>query len=332
MRLSSPFRSENLMPAGPRGAGAVASRNHVLGRSLHTPRTRAGRTPPGTALQRLSWRIYTSRPRCRSRIAIRGPVLQACAQSRCRHAQVSSSAAAGRVRFVSSGGAFEHHRRPCRCAARADLRMPGTVAAGGAILGLATGGPNCRRGTGENILRIGKIRIGSLGEWTPTAGSVISWHPTDAAVEKARQAPLNTVPVSYMQGQHLRNYHERTAAGLDFSRQIIATCEVPGRCDIPAMNHAVNAYLRRHDTFHSWFDHIGNGNFVRHTLSDPADIEFTPIDHGALTVEEIRAHVIGIPNPLEWACFTFGIIQNDGHFTFFAAMDHVHGDATLIGT
>ena len=39
-----------------------------------------------------------------------------------------------------------------------------------------------------------------------------------------------------------------------------------------------------------------------------------------------------IPSPLEWACFTFGIIQNENHFSFFAAMDHVHGDATLIGT
>jgi hypothetical protein len=135
-----------------------------------------------------------------------------------------------------------------------------------------------------------------------------------------------------MQGQHLRNYHERIAAGLDFSRQIIATCEVPGHCDISAMDQAVNAYLRRHDTFRSWFDHTGNAEFVRHTLSDPADIEFAPIDHGSMTVDEIHAHVVAIPNPLEWGCFTFGIIQSESYFTFFAAMDHVHGDATLIGT
>ncbi len=160
-------------------------------------------------------------------------------------------------------------------------------------------------------MRIGNITIGSLGDWTPTRGSVISWHPTTAAAEKVRQAPASSVPVSYMQGQHLRNYHERTAAGLDFSRQIIATCEVPGQCDISAMNHAVNAYLRRHDTFRSWFDHTGDGEFVRHTISDPADIEFTPIDHGKMTVDEVRAHVVAIPNPLEWGCFTFGIIQRE---------------------
>jgi hypothetical protein len=135
-----------------------------------------------------------------------------------------------------------------------------------------------------------------------------------------------------MQGQHLRNYSQRKAAGLNFSRQIIASCEVAGQCDISAMDHAVNTYLRRHDTFRSWFKEGDDGQFVRHAIENPDDIEFVPVDQGNLTVEEIHAHVVGIPNPLEWGCFTFGIIQNDGHFTFFAAMDHVHGDATLIGT
>lgn len=181
-------------------------------------------------------------------------------------------------------------------------------------------------------MRIGKITVGALDEWPLTPGSVISWHPTAAAAEKARAAPISSVPVSYMQTQHLRNYSERTAAGLNFSRQIIASCEVAGRCDISAMDRAVNAYLRRHDTFRSWFEQTGDGRFIRHTIEDPADIEFVPIDHGTMTVAEIHAHVVAIPNPLEWGCFTFGIIQSENHFTFFAAMDHVHGDATLIGT
>lgn len=181
-------------------------------------------------------------------------------------------------------------------------------------------------------MRIGKITIGALGDWTPTPGSVISWHPTAEAAEKVRQAPASSVPVSYMQGQHLRNYHERTSVGLDFSRQIIATCEVPGECDIAAMDQAVNAYLRRHDTFRSWFAHIGDGEFVRHTIGDPGVIEFTPVEHGQMTADQIRAHVVAVPNPLEWGCFTFGIVQGGNQFTFFAAIDHVHGDATLIGT
>ncbi|MCV7424658.1 acyltransferase [Mycobacterium yunnanensis] len=181
-------------------------------------------------------------------------------------------------------------------------------------------------------MRIGDITIGALHEWSLTDGTVTSWHPTPASRDKAREAPLSPVPVSYMQRQHLRNYCDRTDADLNFSRQIIASCEVAGRCDLAAMDHAVNAYLRRHDTFRSWFERTDAGDFVRHALEDPADIEFVPVDQGHLTADEIREHAVGIPSPLEWGCFTFGIVQHDEHFTFFAAMDHVHGDATLIGT
>src|ERR1700734_243593 len=178
----------------------------------------------------------------------------------------------------------------------------------------------------EDLLRIGKITVGSLNEWTLTPGTVTSWHPTAAAAERVRQAPVSSVPVSYMQGQHLRNYCQRTAEGLSFSRQIIGSCDVPGRCDISAMDQALNAYLRRHDTFRSWFEHTGDGEFVRHAISDPAGIEFAPINHGHMAVDQIRAHVVAIPNPLEWGCFTFGIIQTEHYFTLFAAMDHLHGD------
>lgn len=181
-------------------------------------------------------------------------------------------------------------------------------------------------------MRIGKITVGALDEWTVSPGSVVSWHPTAAAAEKARQAPISSVPVSYMQGQHLRNYHERTVAGQTFSRQIIASCEVPGRCDVDAMDSALNAYLRRHDTFRSRFERTDDGEFLRYAITDPADIEFAPTQHGEMTAEQIHAHAVAIPSPFEWGCFTFGIIQADDHFTFFAAMDHVHGDATLIGT
>jgi hypothetical protein len=184
----------------------------------------------------------------------------------------------------------------------------------------------------DQVVRIGKITVGALDEWSLQPGSVTSWHPTPASVDNARRAPLSPVPVSYMQGQHLRNYCRRSAAGLTFSRQIIASCDVAGQCDIAAMDHAVNAYLRRHDTFRSWFREAEDGEFLRHAIEDPADIEFVPIDHGHMTVEEIYAHVVDIPSPLEWGCFTFGVIQNDDHFSFFASMDHVHGDATLIGT
>lgn len=180
-------------------------------------------------------------------------------------------------------------------------------------------------------MRIGKITIGSLDEWTLSPGVVVSWHPAPEAEEKARQAPVSSVPVSYMQGQHLRGYYERISSGLDYSRLIIAACEIPGQCDIRVMTYSLNAYLRRHDTYRSWFEYTGTGDFVRHTISDPTDIEFTPTDHGKMTNEELHDHIVATPGPLEWGCFTFGVVQNEDHFTFYACIDHVHGDASLIG-
>ncbi|BBZ71021.1 condensation domain-containing protein [Mycobacterium paraseoulense] len=180
-------------------------------------------------------------------------------------------------------------------------------------------------------MRIGKITIGSIGEWTVSPGAVVSWHPTPAARQKARQAPVSPVPVSYMQGQHLRGYHRQTSSGLDYSRQIIATCEIPGQCDISAMNDALNAYLRRHDTYRSWFEYTDTGDIVRHTIDDPGDIEFAPTHHGELAIEDLHAHVVATPDPFNWECFSFGIVQNEDHFTFYSSIDHVHGDAALIG-
>lgn len=180
-------------------------------------------------------------------------------------------------------------------------------------------------------VHIGKITIGTIEDWTPSPGVLISWHPTNAALRKAHQAPVSSVPVSYMQAQHIRGVYHQEAAGLDYSREIIATCEVPGQCDIQAMNQAINSYLRRHDTYRSWFEYAGEGEVIRHSISDPADIEFEPVDHGEMTAEEARKHIVDIPSPLEWGCFSFGIVQSENHFDFYASIDHVHGDAALIG-
>ena len=44
----------------------------------------------------------------------------------------------------------------------------------------------------------------------------MSWHPSPASLEKARQAPVSEVPASYMQAQHLRGFCEFGARGLDW--------------------------------------------------------------------------------------------------------------------
>ncbi|MDT7761280.1 MAG: mycolipenoyl-CoA---2-(long-chain-fatty acyl)-trehalose mycolipenoyltransferase, partial [Mycobacterium sp.] len=141
-------------------------------------------------------------------------------------------------------------------------------------------------------MRIGPLAVGPLTEWEASAGSAVSWQPSARAREKAAQAPVSAVPVSYMQGQHIRGYYDQKARGLDYSRLMIVSCEAAGRCDIRAMSYVINAHLRRHDTYRSWFEYSGDGPIVHRAIEDPADIEFVPTRHGELTLAQARELVV----------------------------------------
>jgi 2-O-sulfo trehalose long-chain-acyltransferase len=172
--------------------------------------------------------------------------------------------------------------------------------------------------------------ITTLHDWMPDPGSVVCWHASPEANDKARQAPISSVPPSFQQAQHLRRYGDHAARGLDLSRLMIFTWELPGRCDVRAMNYAINAHLRRHDTYHSWFEYQDAEHIVRHTIADPADIEFGPIEHGDMKPADLRDH-ISTPHPLQWGCFLFGIIQSDDHFTFYTSIAHLCVDPMITG-
>jgi 2-O-sulfo trehalose long-chain-acyltransferase len=111
---------------------------------------------------------------------------------------------------------------------------------------------------------------------------------------------------------------------------MIFTWDVAGRCDVRAMNYAINAHLRRHDTYHSWFEYTDGEHIVRHTIADPADIELVPVQHGEMTAADLRDH-ISTPHPLQWDCFLFGIVQSNDHFTFYASIAHLCVDPMIMG-
>jgi mycolipenoyl-CoA---2-(long-chain-fatty acyl)-trehalose mycolipenoyltransferase / long-chain-acyl-CoA---trehalose acyltransferase len=181
------------------------------------------------------------------------------------------------------------------------------------------------------VVAIEKATVEVIHDWMPDPGSVVSWHPSSAALAKAQQAPISAVPASYMQAQHLRRFCAYAARGLDMSRLFIAAWDIAGRCDIRAMTYVINAHLRRHDTYRSWFEYQDANHIVRRTIRDAADIEFTPSKHGEMAPEEWRSHILATPDPLQWDCFRFAIIQRADHFTFCVSIDHLHLDATLVG-
>lgn len=179
-------------------------------------------------------------------------------------------------------------------------------------------------------MRIGPVDLSTVRDWEPAAGALISWHPSPAARAKALGAPVSAVPASYIQARHLRSFSQQAARGLDHSRLLIASVDVDGRCDLRAMSYVINAHLRRHDTYRSWFEYRGADHIVRHTM-EPADIEFIPTRHGEMTSAQLCAHIAATPDPLQWDCFSFGVIQRAAGFTFYASIDHLHADGQFVG-
>ncbi len=173
------------------------------------------------------------------------------------------------------------------------------------------------------------VALTAIQSWVGAPGSVVSWSPSPASAEKVRQAPVSDVPPSYQQEQHIRAYRQHSADGLEMARLMIPAWKIAGRCDIRAMTFVVNAYLRRHDTFHSWFEFDESDRVVRH-VADPADVKLVATQHGEMNSAQWQAQALDVPGPLQWDCFRFGVIQRSDHFTFYASIDHLHADAMFV--
>lgn len=178
---------------------------------------------------------------------------------------------------------------------------------------------------------IGSVEVSTISEWKLVPGALVSWHPSSASRAKALKAPVSVVPPSYVQARHLRSFSEQADRGLDHSRLLIASVEMFGRCDLRAMTYVINAHLRRHDTYRSWFEYHDADHIVRHTIVDPADIEFVPIEHGEVSSADLRDHIVATPDSLQWDCFSFGVIQRPDRFRFYVSIDHLHADGHFVG-
>ena len=175
------------------------------------------------------------------------------------------------------------------------------------------------------------VALGSITGWQPADGLVTTWMASPAAREAARNARRSDLPPSYQRSQHLQAAHEYKARGMQLPRLMVVAWDIPGVCDIPAMTATINAHVRRHDTYHDWFQ-IENGAFVRGTIDNPEVIEFAPTNFGHMHAEQIRTHALSTtPETLEWDCFTFGIVQHTDYFTFYASVDHLHIDGMSAG-
>ncbi|MGI9124000.1 MAG: condensation domain-containing protein [Mycobacterium sp.] len=175
------------------------------------------------------------------------------------------------------------------------------------------------------------VAIGSISSWKPGRGPVTTWTASPASREIMAHADRDPLPASFQQAQHLRTANFAKNLGRTVPRLIMAGWDIDGWCDIAAMTEAINAHIRRHDTYHSAFDVYGKDaeTIVRRTIDNPERIEFVPTALGFMEEDEVRAHVnTATPGTLEWDCFTFGVIQKADHFTVYANVDHLHSDGS----
>nr|WP_231994658.1 condensation domain-containing protein [Mycobacterium sp. ACS4054] len=137
--------------------------------------------------------------------------------------------------------------------------------------------------------------------------------------------------MSYQQSQHLRYYRRQVSLGRDIPRLCIGAWEIRGVCDVDAMTHAVNSHVRRHDTYHDRFDFDDNDEIRRYVIPDPAEITLAPADLGRMAPVQIRKLILDTPDPLQWDCFSFGIVQGEDRFTMVIAVDHLRADGMSAG-
>ncbi|MGV9723408.1 condensation domain-containing protein [Nocardia beijingensis] len=171
------------------------------------------------------------------------------------------------------------------------------------------------------------VNFGFIDEWQPAAGKLTSWRAAPESLAAARRAPVHPSPPSHQQEEYLRTTHRNAGAGVRTSRVCMIAFTIPGVPDHAAFTRTVEAFLRRHDTFWSWFVLTGEDRVERRVL-DPADIRVVATEHGVYADSDaIRAHVLTeTPGPLDWDCFSFGVIEHAESFTVYAAVDHLHTD------
>ncbi len=175
------------------------------------------------------------------------------------------------------------------------------------------------------------VVIASHGSWTPGRGPVTTWTASSASREIMARAEVDPIAPSFQQAQHLRTAYEARTNGREVPRLIMAAWDIDGWCDIAAMTDAINAHIRRHDTYHSAFDVTAEA-IIRRTVDAAERLEFVPTALGFLDQDAIRTLVqTATPGTLEWDCFTFGVIQKPDHFTVYANVDHLHSDGTSAG-
>lgn len=175
------------------------------------------------------------------------------------------------------------------------------------------------------------MQSGLIDDWRPKGGRLTVIRASESARAAAIRAPIDATPPSFQQDAYLEMARTAKRDGRRFDRLILCAFTLQGSPDIPALVRALTAVVRRHDSFHSWFEIDADLGVQRRVLA-AEDIELVADSWGEIDgplVSRILQRVT--PGPSSWDCFTFAIIDHGGSFTVVVASDHIACDAVSGG-
>lgn len=181
--------------------------------------------------------------------------------------------------------------------------------------------------------------LGAMGTWAPRPGQVLHVRPTAQALAAAASAPVDPGPPSFLQGDHLRAYAARRAAGGRHRAWTGTATHLDGVFDGAALARALTRLVRRHEGLRTWFDVdacTSGGDPVRHLVpADTVELEAVAIptispSPGLPWDEWVTTHLTetfdAACRPDGWAPFALGAVVHDEGFGLFWGCDHAFTD------
>ncbi|RPA57452.1 acyltransferase [Gordonia oryzae] len=169
------------------------------------------------------------------------------------------------------------------------------------------------------------MRLGAAREWTPAAGDVVCWTPSERSLTAAAAAPPHPVGPSFLQQDHISSTLRHREAGREHRGFTCSVVTVHEDLDAQRMARALTDFVRAHEGLRSSFRL--DGSAVSRYVVDVTDVDFTASVLGAINPLEHLAQRLPTAAVFDsWPGCAFGAVARPGSFDLYYGVDHAYGD------
>lgn len=169
------------------------------------------------------------------------------------------------------------------------------------------------------------MRLGAAREWTPAAGHVVCWAPSERSLAAAAAAPPHPVGPSFLQQDHISATLRHREAGREHRGFTCSVVTVHDDLDTERMTTALTEFVRAHEGLRSSFRL--DGSAVTRYVVDVADVEFTASVLGEIDPHQLLAQHLPYAAVFDsWPGCAFGAVARPGSFDLYYGIDHAYGD------